>query len=213
MAKRDYYMILGVPPTATSEEIKKAYRTLSKKYHPDLNPDLKTVSDERMKELVEAYNVLNDEARRKQYDAQPIFQVRRKFSKAASTVSSRAYTKKPAYKKEPSLLERLLSPFVKKDNSEPSGFSEDPKQADVHFTLGLSMAENEAFFDQAKGEFKLSLKFGPNNKEAAYNLALMCYKLGQFDEARINFQRVLQIDPDDQHARKFVNLLHDPWGG
>lgn len=210
MAKRDYYMVLGVPPTAQPDEIKKAYRMLSKKYHPDLNPDMKTVSDEKMKELVEAYNVLNDTAKRKAYDQQPQFKVKR-FAKssARAKVDKSAFTKKPQYTKEPSLLERLLSPFLKKGSTE-SGTNLDPKQADVHFTLGLSMAESESFYDQAKGEFKLTLKFDPTHKEAAYNHALMCYKLGEFEEARVNFQKCIQIDAEDQMARKMLSLLHDP---
>ena len=210
MAKRDYYMILGVPPTALPDEIKKAYRMLSKKYHPDLNPDMKTVSDEKMKELVEAYNVLNDSSRRKAYDKQPQFQTKR-FAKssARAKVDKSAFTKKPKYAKEPSLLERLLSPFLKKTATNEGGSVLDPKQADVHFTLGLSMADSETFYDQAKGEFKLTLKFDPKHKEAAYNHALMCYKLGQWDEARIAFQNFLKIDANDQAAKKMVQLLHD----
>lgn len=210
MAKRDYYMVLGVPPTAQPDEIKKAYRMLSKKYHPDLNPDMKTVSDEKMKELVEAYNVLNDTQKRKAYDQQPQFKVKR-FAKssARAKVDKSAFTKKPQYTKEPSLLERLLSPFLKKGSTE-SGTNLDPKQADVHFTLGLSMAESESFYDQAKGEFKLTLKFDPTHKEAAYNHALMCYKLGEFEEARVNFQKCVQLDTEDQMARKMLSLLHDP---
>ena len=151
MAKRDYYMVLGVAPTAQPDEIKKAYRMLSKKYHPDLNPDMKTVSDEKMKELVEAYNVLNDSSKRKAYDKQPQFQAKR-FAKSSvrAKADKSAFSKKPKYSKEPSLLERLLSPFLKKTPTSEGGSVLDPKQADVHFTLGLSMADSETFYDQAK---------------------------------------------------------------
>lgn len=66
MAK-DYYEILGVPKTATSDDIKKAYRTLVKKYHPDLHPGDKAAA-EKFKEINEANEVLSDEKKRKQYD-------------------------------------------------------------------------------------------------------------------------------------------------
>ncbi len=67
MAERDLYEILGVPRTATAEEIKKAYRRLAKKHHPDVNPGNKA-AEEKFKEASAAFEVLSDEKRRKLYD-------------------------------------------------------------------------------------------------------------------------------------------------
>lgn len=68
MAKRDYYEVLGVGKTATDEELKKAYRKLAKKYHPDANPDNKKEAEAKFKEVNEAYEVLSDKQKRTMYD-------------------------------------------------------------------------------------------------------------------------------------------------
>lgn len=67
MQFRDYYQTLGVSKNAKSEEIKKAYRKLARKYHPDMNPGDKS-SEEKFKEINEAYEVLSDPEKRKKYD-------------------------------------------------------------------------------------------------------------------------------------------------
>ena len=67
MAKRDYYEVLGVDKTASEDEIKKAYRKIAIKYHPDRNPGNKE-AEEKFKEAAEAYDVLHDAQKRQQYD-------------------------------------------------------------------------------------------------------------------------------------------------
>ncbi len=58
--KKDYYGILGVEKTATDDELKKAYRKMAKKYHPDANPDNKAEAEAKFKEVNEAYEVLSN---------------------------------------------------------------------------------------------------------------------------------------------------------
>ena len=65
--KRDYYEVLGVGKTASDDEIKKAYRSLAKKYHPDLNPDNKE-AEANFKEVSEAYEILSDSQKKGRYD-------------------------------------------------------------------------------------------------------------------------------------------------
>ncbi|MBQ2437045.1 MAG: DnaJ domain-containing protein, partial [Clostridia bacterium] len=65
--KRDYYEVLGIDKSASADDIKKAYRKLAKKYHPDLNPDDKE-AEVHFKEVNEAYEVLSDQQKRARYD-------------------------------------------------------------------------------------------------------------------------------------------------
>src|SRR2546423_7651357 len=67
MAKRDFYTVLGVNRDASDEDIKKAYRKLAMKHHPDRNPDDKT-SEEKFKEAKAAYEILSDAKKRAAYD-------------------------------------------------------------------------------------------------------------------------------------------------
>ena len=67
MSKRDYYEVLGVNRDASADEIKKAYRKLAMKYHPDRNPDNKA-AEEKFKELSEAYDALSDDNKKAAYD-------------------------------------------------------------------------------------------------------------------------------------------------
>ena len=67
MEYKDYYKTLGVEKNANADEIKKAYRKLAKRYHPDKNPGDKS-SEEKFKEITEANEVLSDPEKRKKYD-------------------------------------------------------------------------------------------------------------------------------------------------
>src|SRR5574344_502373 len=68
VSKRDYYEVLGVAKTASDDELKKAFRKLARKYHPDVNRDIPKEAEVKFKEINEAYEVLSSPERRAQYD-------------------------------------------------------------------------------------------------------------------------------------------------
>ncbi|MDA3962287.1 MAG: DnaJ domain-containing protein, partial [Planctomycetota bacterium] len=67
MSKRDYYEVLGIAKDASADEIKRSYRKLAMKYHPDRNPD-DAEAEKNFKEAAEAYEVLSDDDKRQRYD-------------------------------------------------------------------------------------------------------------------------------------------------
>merc|ERR1711933_678745 len=68
MTNKDHYQTLGVDKKATPQQIKKAYRKLAMKWHPDKNPENKEIAEAKFKEIGEAYSVLSGEQKRKNYD-------------------------------------------------------------------------------------------------------------------------------------------------
>lgn len=89
---KNYYLILGISPSAQQEEIKIAYRALAKKFHPDINPG-STLIEERFKEISEAYNVLSDEESRRKYDLKFL------YAKNATT-TQREQRARPKFRKK-----------------------------------------------------------------------------------------------------------------
>src|SRR5208282_1948737 len=68
MAKRDYYEVLGIPKTASADEVKSAYRRLARQHHPDVSKESKKIAEEKFKEISEAYEVLADAEKRRRFD-------------------------------------------------------------------------------------------------------------------------------------------------
>lgn len=201
MANRDPYLVLGVAPVAPPEDIKMAYRKLSKEFHPDVNQDVSTAAQEKMKEFTSAYQVLSNKQNREDYDKQVHFKPRtpKGFS---GKVSTKMMTSKPVEKK-PGVLEKLLGLLVKVENKP----KRDPAKAQTHFTMGMTMVEKAAFYPDAREEFARALKSDPDMLEAAYNYGLMSYKLGNWDEARVGFQRAARINPSDAFTKQMLDLL------
>jgi len=87
MASKDYYRVLGVRPAASSEEIKRSYRRLAVKYHPDKNPD-DILAEATFKEIVEAYDTLSDAKKREEYHSQYFYTHDYKYSEPEPTPQS-----------------------------------------------------------------------------------------------------------------------------
>ena len=208
--KRDPYRIMDIPPVATDAEIKAAYRKKSKIYH-DGNSGAKSLLDQKMGELVEAYNIISDEEKRKEYDNSPHFQIRRSRknrAKKTTKLSSAPIKGKPTFKNSSSLLDKIKEIFMGPKKKEDT-VEYNPKEADIHFSLGVSLCDNPKFLDQAPNAFKKSVSYDPEHVDSYFNLGIVYYRLGQWSDSIEAFQKVLALEKDDQTCKMLINLLRE----
>jgi DnaJ-class molecular chaperone len=196
MALKDHYRVLGVSPLAPLEEIHKCYRTLAKKYHPDIAQE-KLLADQKMKEITEAYNVIKDVQKRKEYDNSRLFKYR-EFKR----------TKASAQQKKPGFFESL---FGKKDKK-PKGIQKsyrDKNPIEFSFSMGITyaMTRKTNSVDASVQEFKRITELDPKNKDAFYNMGISHYLLGNFDDAIRAFKKAMTLDPQDADAKLVASML------
>ena len=115
---KNYYEILEVNKKASQETISKVYKFLAKKYHPDANPDNKQEAEEKFKEISEAYEILSNEEKRKEYDEELHDY---EASTSPQTVSVEDFLKLSNYCKE---LENALKQYSSAGNTNSSNSNE-----------------------------------------------------------------------------------------
>lgn len=134
---KDYYKILGVNKNASYEEIKKAYRKLAVKYHPDRNPN-NSISENKFKELTEAYEVLSDPQKRKIYDS-----ISKKKSPQFTVNKTHTQDANGPFSGFDDIFEKYFGEnFKKKENQKSTNEIKTPKKGkDINYTLKLSLEE------------------------------------------------------------------------
>ena len=133
--KKDYYKILGIKRNASTEEIKKAYRKLARKYHPDVNPGDKK-AERKFKEISEAYSVLGDAKKRKEYEQFGAF----KSSYAgAHNFANFSFNGFDFSHFGDNIFKDLFSRFVRE---EPYYYEQEPiKGEDIHYTININFMD------------------------------------------------------------------------
>ncbi len=153
---KDYYKILGISHSADKREIKKAYRHLARKYHPDVNPGNR-ICEDKFKEIGEAFHVLNDDKKRVQYDVlKGLTRARPKSTEQKKSQTSKAYSgtnEKPADKSFNMDFESVLKGFTKKfsqkaktesKKQKPQGGTQKPppkKGEDISTEVNITITE------------------------------------------------------------------------
>ncbi len=193
---KDYYYELGVTPIDEIGTIHKAYMAKSKTIYKK--------TGEEQKFFFEAWKVISDEDKRKEYDAQPQFQLRKISSRLTAAGAKKKNGERVPFRWGVPLMEILMMPFKKEEESNKVTPEE---TANIHFTQGVLLAADPNGCEKAKLEFKAVLDLIPDLKEAQYNYAIMCYRLGQYQEAYECFGEYLKNDSKDLMARKMTELL------
>jgi curved DNA-binding protein len=154
---KDYYKILGVTKDSSEEVIKKAYRKLAKKYHPDKNPDNKT-AEENFKEISEAYDVLSNPEKRKKFDD---------FTTGSSERKTGSYTSDSNYESpenEPEYSD-FFKQFFKKTNTKRkySFFKGDDLRGKITIDLSEAYLGSVRIINTDEGKIRIKIKPGIAN--------------------------------------------------
>ncbi len=214
--KYDYYKELGVKPTTKSDQIKAVYKELVKKWHPDLNPDNRDYAEEKMRRLTQAFNTLSNREKRKEYDEGPPFVYKLpKFMKPGKPGVNPKYLREPGEPKKTFWDKMKDMMFVKDPKEEEQKRIAHQKmmtqQGVNSFIMGISCLEKkqENMLELARAEFKSVLRESSEQPEALFNLALVEYKLGEYEEARKLLEKARFHLPNDRDVGVFLGMIQD----
>ena len=189
--QRNYYEVLGIPSGATTDQIKKKYRELARKFHPDVVQD-KALGQKVFSQINQAYRVLVDPERREQYNVtlQPVKQVR----PAAPVASPPVAAAKPA-----ATIERPAVSAAPPPKAVPS-------VAVARFLASADGALMQGKFAEARGYCIKILEIEPGNAKAMEILGDTLVQMGHREEAAVQYRRALQAGPTTMVQAKLNRL-------
>lgn len=202
---RDHYLVLGISPSANTDMIKSAYRNLSKTYHPDVYKGDPQEAQDMMIAITKAYEVLSDPKLRCEYDNAGLFKMRvpKDFDgdvDIEAMVMSSAELKK--HQPKPTFWQKIMAFFGK----EPAP-KRDSARARGILAVVMGMSDQPELREECRLQLQQAVAADPEAMEIHYDLAIMCYKLGKFDEAKKSLQTCLQLKPNDKHSQRFLSIL------
>ncbi len=200
MVEKDYYRILGVSPSATEEEIKKAFFRLAKKYHPDKHRGESAGDFEIKFALInEAYNVLKDRAVKEEYDKR-------------ITASGRMHKgpSKSDYRADELYHTALKAIKMNDINSAidllKAAVRMEPDKAEYYSALGMALAKKPRRLHEAREMCEKAVEMEPYDVENYINLGLVYKEAGLHARARKQFEHALRWDPEHPVAIRELGL-------
>ncbi len=202
---RDHYLVLGVSPSANTDMIKNAYRKLSKIYHPDVYQGDPEKAQEMMVAITKAYEVLSDPKQRQEYDNVGLFKMRvpKDFDgdvDIEAMVMSSTELKK--HQPKPTFWQKIMALFGQKPKPK-----RDSARARGILAMVMGMADQPELREECRLQLQQAVAADPEVMEIYYDLAVICYKLGKFDEAKQALQTCLRLKPNDRHSQRFLSIL------
>jgi len=195
LKNRNHYELLGISRVATDEEIKKAYFSLARKYHPDrFNRETREMPliNEVFNAFTTAYRILSDEGKRKQYDAQlsaPVQELIEDLTRKAEVKyrQGRTLYNQGMYEEAVIFLEEAIR--IKRN------------KADYYLLLAMAESKLPAYKKKAEQDYLKAIEMEPWNPEGYLGLGILYLNEGLKVKAKKHFQKALEIDPDHQQAK------------
>jgi DnaJ-class molecular chaperone len=178
MQKKNYYEIFRLYPPIDPRQLQDTYRQLVFEHHPDRNPDRREWAIERTMEIVEAYNVLSDPARRDAYN----FEIRNDIHR------------------DPGENHGVKRSLLK------MGKTREETEGAAHFSRGVEYFGDRDTWNQALHEWGQALKQLPGLANAYYNMGILFGYQGNFKDAMAAFDHALRLNPGDADAKKAKNM-------
>ncbi len=179
MQKKNYYEIFRLYPPIDPAHLQDAYKQLIFEHHPDRNPDRVDWAIEKTMEIVEAYNVLSDPARRDIYN----FEIRVDIHRAPG--------------ENHGMKKSLLK----------MGKSREEIEGEAHFAKGVGYFEERDTWNQALHEWGQALKCLPGLANAYYNMGVLFGYQGNFKDSMAALNQALKLNPADAEAKKAKNMV------
>ncbi|MCR4784156.1 MAG: DnaJ domain-containing protein [bacterium] len=202
---RDHYLVLGLKPNANADMITKAYNDLSRAYHTSVYRGSPQEAQELASEVKHAYSVLSNYNSKKEYDNSKLFRIRTPLGFGQELSVDALTSTGPNHgvgEYKPSFWQSVKDLFTGR-KPKPRNTA----KAEGLFSVVMGMIGQPQLYRECRKQLIQAVEADPYILELHYDLAIMCYKVGEYEQARHELKECLSIDHTDKLSRKFLSML------